>query len=69
MRIKNKLAFGSVLASFGAISLILNSTLRLTQMGRPWSFIIGFITGLICGLGATLTISGLIEKFSVKTFK
>jgi len=62
MKTKNKLAFGSVLVSIGWISVILVLLHGLTQMGRPWSFIIGFVTGLILGLGTTLTISGLIEN-------
>lgn len=56
-----KLGWGACLAVIGALSIVLGPTLGLTELGRPWSFLIGFTFGVITGLGATLSVAGLLE--------
>jgi len=43
----------------GALGFILGPALGLTDLGRPWSFLLGFAIGVIAGLGATLSVAGL----------
>jgi len=61
MRSVKKLSLGSVLAIFGAAGIIFGSLLGFTELARPWSFILGFIFGVLSGLGVALAISGLLE--------
>ena len=57
MESSQKTGIGAVLAILGAAGMILGPTLGATELGRPWSFLVGFVVGLICGLGVTLAIS------------
>jgi len=61
MKSVKKLSLGSVLAIFGAAGIIFGSLLGFTELARPWSFILGFIFGVLSGLGVALAISGLLE--------
>lgn len=56
-----KLSWGACLAVIGALSIVLGPTLGLTELGRPWNFLIGLIFGVIVGLGAMLSVAGLLE--------
>lgn len=39
------------------------------DIGRPWDFLIGFALGVICSLGATLSVHGLIERRRGRLFQ
>jgi hypothetical protein len=57
-----RMGLGSVLSTFGALSVVLSLLLEWPAAPRPWGFLIGFVVGLLVGLGATLSLSGLIER-------
>ena len=58
---RTKTSVGAVLAVVGALAMILGPTFGATTLGRPWSFLVGFVVGIIAGMGVTLAISGLID--------
>lgn len=58
---KTKLYIGSVFALVGAIGFIFGPEWGATALGRPWSFIAGFLVGVIGGIGVVLSIDGLLE--------
>jgi hypothetical protein len=62
MGTNKKLGIGSFLAVLGGIGFILAPTLGATQLERPWSFIAGFVVGIVGGTGVALSIFGLLEK-------
>ena len=62
MKSINQIAIGSLLAIIGALGIILGPVFKLTELNSPWSFIIGFFSGLAAGLGVALSISGLISR-------
>jgi len=41
--------------------LVLGSALGFADLAEPWSFLLGFVVGVIAGMGAALSISGLID--------
>ncbi len=59
---QTKIALGSVLATVGALGMVLSLLLGWSAAPRPWGFLLGFVVGVIAGLGATLSVSGLIER-------
>lgn len=59
--VKKKLSTGAILAILGAAGIILDPHLGLTELARPWSFITGFIFGLLAGAGVALSVFGLLE--------
>jgi hypothetical protein len=56
-----KLGWGACLAVIGTLSIVLGPTLGLTELGRPWNFLLGFVFGVVAGLGAALSVAGLLE--------
>lgn len=56
-----KLGIGSVLSTFGALGIVLSILLEWTAAPRPWGFLLGLGLGVATGLGAALSISGLID--------
>lgn len=62
MNPEKKISIGAFLAAGGSIGIILIILLGPPDMGRPWNFLIGFVFGIIAGLGATLSIYSLFEK-------
>ena len=58
---KKKLGIGALLAIIGGIGMALGPTLGATMLGRPWSFLAGFVVGVLAGVGVALAISGLVE--------
>jgi len=62
MKTQTKIALGSVLATVGALGMVLSLLLGWSAAPRPWGFLLGFVVGVIAGLGATLSVSGLIER-------
>jgi predicted ABC-type sugar transport system permease subunit len=59
---QTKIALGSVLATVGALGMVLSLLLEWSAAPRPWGFLLGFFVGVLAGLGATLSVSGLIER-------
>jgi hypothetical protein len=59
---QTKTGTGAVLAVLGGIGMALGPSLGATALGRPWSFIVGFMVGVATGIGVVLVISGLIDK-------
>ncbi|MFC2164834.1 hypothetical protein ACFLT2_07555 [Acidobacteriota bacterium] len=62
MRSATKLSLGSIFAIFGAAGIIFIPLLGFSELTPPWSFILGFIFGVMAGVGVALSISGLLEK-------
>ena len=57
-----KLAFGALLTIFGAAGMVLAPAFGVSHLPPPWSFMSGFIFGLLAGAGLALAFAGLIEK-------
>jgi len=57
-----KLGIGACLSGIGALGIVLGSVLGLTELGRPWSFLLGFSFGVMAGIGVALSISGLVGQ-------
>jgi hypothetical protein len=58
--VKNwKLGLGGCFAVMGALGIVLEPVLGLTELGRPWTFLVGFSVGLMAGIGAALSVAGL----------
>jgi len=55
-----KLGIGAGMSGIGALGIVLGSALGLTELGRPWSFLLGFTFGVIAGIGVALSIAGLV---------
>jgi len=62
MEWQRKTGVGAVLGVLGGIFVVVGPVLGLTELGRPWSFLVGFVVGVITGLGAVLTVSGLLDR-------
>jgi MFS family permease len=61
MDTKIKLYIGSLFGIVGAFGLIFAPTFGAIALERPWSFIAGFLVGVICGIGVVLSIDSLLE--------
>jgi hypothetical protein len=61
MRSAKKLTLGAIFAILGAAGIILGPLLGFSEIVRPWSFILGFIFGLLAGIGIALSLFGLHE--------
>ena len=57
-----KMAVGSVLALIGAVGIVLAVILDWSEVCWPWDFLIGFLFGVVAGIGAALALFGLIER-------
>ena len=66
METNTKLAVGSALASLGGAGIVVGALLGAGQLGRPWSFLVGFVLGVATGIGSVLTISGLVERRALR---
>lgn len=62
MDYRQKLGLGSVLSTVGALGIVLNALLGWSQVGAPWSFLLGFVFGVMSGAGVALVISGLVDR-------
>ena len=62
MSTQTKIALGSVMATFAALGIVLSLLLGWSAAPRPWGFLLGFVVGLLAGLGVTLALSGLIDR-------
>jgi hypothetical protein len=61
MDVRTRMAYGAALAAIAAVCIVLSLLLGWSAAPRPWGFLLGFVTGVVAGLGATLAISGLLE--------
>ncbi len=59
---QTKTALGSALAAVAALCMVLSPLLGWSAAPRPWGFLLGFVFGVLAGLGVTLTVSGMIER-------
>ncbi len=59
VRTRTQLAVGTVLATFGALGMVLGAVLGAGSLGRPWAFIAGFLVGVATGLGCVLVVDGV----------
>jgi hypothetical protein len=57
----HKLALGSALAVLGGAAVLLSPMLGWSDLARPWSFLVGFASGLSGGLGVALAVCGLVQ--------
>lgn len=62
MRAVKRLTLGAILASLGGAGIIFGPILNISELGSPWSFILGFVFGVLAGTGAALSLFGLHEK-------
>jgi glucose uptake protein GlcU len=58
----NKIALGSALATIGALLMVLAPLLGWYSFPSPWAFLLGFVTGLLAGVGSAMAIKGLAER-------
>ena len=56
-----KLTIGIIFAILGGAGIILGPLLGFTELARPWSFILGFLFGVMTGIGVALAFFGLYE--------
>ncbi len=54
MNAQARMGVGAVLATFGALAVVLSSLLGWPDAARPWGFLSGFLAALLCGLGGTI---------------
>ncbi len=59
---QTKTGTGALLATIGALGILLGPSLGAADLGRPWSFLVGFAVGILAGMGVTLAISGLLDR-------
>ena len=69
MNLKHKLIIRAFLTICGVFGIVWGSSLGLSNLGAPWSFITGFSFGILSGLGATLSIAGLIDNYELNKQK
>ena len=53
---------GAPLIIIGVLGFILGPTLGSSELGRPWSFLVGFGFGVMTGFGTALTLKSLISS-------
>ncbi|MDD4904451.1 MAG: hypothetical protein PHV11_09705 [Candidatus Bipolaricaulis sp.] len=61
METRKKIAWGSFLATLGALGMVLSPLLGWSATPRPWGFLLGFALGVSAGLGTALSLAGMIE--------
>jgi hypothetical protein len=42
--------------------MVIAPMLGATGLERPWSFLAGFVVGIVCGVGVALSIYGLVTR-------
>jgi predicted ABC-type sugar transport system permease subunit len=62
MNTQTKLGLGSAMATVAALGIVLSLLLEWSAAPRPWGFLLGFVFGVLAGLGVTLAVAGLIER-------
>jgi len=59
---QTKLALGAMLATSGALVMVLSSLLGWDANPGAWVPVLAFAAGVVAGIGTTLGISGLVER-------
>ncbi len=62
MNTQTKLGLGSAMAVVAALGIVLSLLLEWSAAPRPWGFLLGFVFGVLAGLGVTLAVAGLLER-------
>jgi len=62
MKKQLKLGIGSASAGLGALGFFLSMVLNWSDIAAPWDFLLGFLWGILMGIGVALSIAGLLEK-------
>ena len=62
MNTRQKISFGSALASIAGTGIALSAVLGWTSLQRPWGFLLGLLLGIAAGVGVALAIAGLFEN-------
>jgi hypothetical protein len=57
-----KIALGSVLGTAGALGIVLSLLLEWSAALGSWGLLLAFVFGALAGVGATLAVTGLIER-------
>ena len=58
---RQKLGFGSLLSVVGSFGIVAGLLMGSYGLDNPWGFLVGFVLGVLGGIGATLSLSGLID--------
>lgn len=61
VEVQQRLGAGAILAVLGGLGMTLGPTLGVSSLGEPWSFLAGFVDGVVTGIGVVLAVSGLIQ--------
>ena len=61
MSAERKMGIGAALACLSAVAVVLSPVLGWSEAPQPWSFLLGLVFGIMLGLGAALSLAGLIE--------
>jgi len=59
---KKKIALGSALSAIAGAGITLTAILGWASLARPWGFLLGFVLGVMSGIGVALAIAGLLES-------
>jgi hypothetical protein len=59
---RQKTGLGAMLTGLGGLGMALGPSLGVTELTRPWGFLAGFFTGVICGVGVALAVAGLLAQ-------
>ena len=62
MNTRQKISFGSALASIAGTGIALSAILGWTSLQHPWGFLLGLLLGVAAGVGVALAIAGLFEN-------
>ena len=62
MEATKKMSIGAFLGAIGGLGILIIFLLGPTDLGRILDFLIEFSLGILTGLGAILSIGGLLEK-------
>jgi hypothetical protein len=53
---------GLVMLIIGVAGIVLSPIIGWSDVSSPWDFVLGFIFGVIAGIGFSLTLFGLITR-------
>ena len=62
MDAQQKLASGAALATIAGLGMVLSSISGWPSVAHPWGLLVVFALGVLGGIGATLAVSGLMER-------
>ena len=62
MEPRRSLAWGALLAILGGVGIVFSIIFGWTALPSPWDFLLGFVLGILSGLGCALSVYGLIIR-------